>query len=128
MFSVLTSSIGVNTITHYCGGQPVKTVLSFSFVDVSCGMPVSNSAEECSNGSDLQIKKKNCCENEKFRAALDGDVDVQKENTGTKQFINYDSNWNYLYTYFRNPSNIRSAFSRPPPSISIYIQNQNFRI
>lgn len=55
---VMISTTGFTLSSHYCGGKKVKSEISFSKHELSCGMvetPVS-----CSNKTTL---KSNCCKN-----------------------------------------------------------------
>jgi len=64
---VLMMNMGFTYSIHYCGGKAVKTSLSLTRSELSCGMTKNESTTKCTaEFTAPTISKKGCCENEHF--------------------------------------------------------------
>ena len=67
---VLVGTVGVNYDSHYCGGEFIKSKISFVPSTLSCGMKVE-SKKICDNHQESISKI--CCENDHLSFELDND-------------------------------------------------------
>lgn len=73
-FVVLVTTSGFTISSHICGGKKVKTVMSITYSDVSCGMEEDSDRISCEKGS---IMTSNCCQNEFQLVQFDKDYTQQ---------------------------------------------------
>ncbi len=58
---LLTSNIGLAMVTHYCGGQAVKSQLTIGHGNLGCGMDMRTSSEQ---SKAVDNESSGCCENQ----------------------------------------------------------------
>lgn len=60
---LLTSNVGLAMVTHYCGGQAVKTQLVIGHGSLNCGMTdMAMATEQRSTGTNYEVP--GCCEDQ----------------------------------------------------------------
>ncbi len=82
----LMTSMGFTVSSHICGGKRVKTVVSMSVADVSCGM--EKTRNNCASGEQM---RSNCCQDEFLL--------MQLEENYTQQLTEVDFSNDFLVAF-----------------------------
>ena len=126
-FVVLVSTSGFTISSHICGGKKVKTVMSITHSDVSCGMEEDSDSISCEKGS---IMTSNCCQNEFQLVQFDKDytqqlnkVEFNQDLTAVLFTVVFD-----LFSSETSQEIFYSDYSPPPLVRNIPVLIQSFLI
>lgn len=72
---LLTSNIGLAMVTHYCGGQAVKSQLMIGSNHLDCGMADMNMATE-QDPEAIDYTSSGCCENQYQTFEIEDDYQI----------------------------------------------------
>lgn len=126
-FVILIMTSGFTISSHICGGKKVKTVMSITYSDVSCGMEEDSDRISCEKGS---IMTSNCCQNEFQLVQFDKDYTQQLNEVEFNQdmaAVLFTVVFN-LYSSETTQEIFYSDYSPPPLVKNIPILVQSFLI
>ena len=122
---VLVTSMGFTVSSHECGGRVVKTVISVTNADVSCGMESKKS-----NCATQPKVKKSCCKDNYL--LIQGDQDYAQQVQAVDFSVDYLSAFVIAYVELIQTETTQDDFftdHSPPPLIKdIPILIQSFLI
>ena len=72
---LLTSNIGLAMVTHYCGGQAVKSQLMIGHGNLGCGMSDMEMATE-HNSKEKSLEYSGCCEDQYQSFEIEDDFNL----------------------------------------------------
>lgn len=122
---VFVGTVGINYDAHYCGGEFIKSQLSFLPSELSCGMKI-DSKKNC---DDSESFSRVCCSNEHLSFELEEDFNV--DQVAANSFI---SSFTFLtsviteYEFVDETTYSFLGYSPPPLERDIVIFNQSFVI
>lgn len=113
---MLASNLSFSVNTHFCGGEAVKTAISFGNGDLDCGME-SFIKDECfqQGGSEIsKISSKPCCEDQHESIMLDVDLNSSKSSLNNTNLV-FLVLFFASITTFSQRQNIDPKFIYSPP-------------
>lgn len=122
---VLVCTVGVNYDAHYCGGEFVKSQLSFLPSTLSCGMKI-DTKKKC---DDTESFSRVCCSNEHVSFELGDDYRVDQVHAPafvSNFTIPQSAIKEYEFVIERTYSFL--GYSPPPLEKNLVIINQSFLI